>query len=87
MKNNINDKESIFKYSKELFNKLWNYEPVRLIGLRVTDLSSNNDIQLSLFEENERIIKEKELNELVDSLNDKLGKDIVYKASLIDKTK
>lgn len=87
LKNNINDKESIFKYSKELFNKLWNYEPVRLIGLRVTDLSSNNDIQLSLFEENERIIKEKELNELVDSLNDKLGKDIVYKASLIDKTK
>lgn len=82
LKNNINDKESIYKYSKELFNKLWNYEPVRLIGLRVTDLSSNNDIQLSLFEENEKVIKNKEIDELLDSINDKLGKDTVYKASL-----
>ena len=82
LKNNINDKETIYKYSKELFNKLWNYEPVRLIGLRVTDLSSNNDIQLSLFEENEKVIKNKEIDELLDSINDKLGKDTVYKASL-----
>ena len=87
LKNNINDKESIFKYSKELFNKLWNYEPVRLIGLRVTDLSSNNDIQLSLFDENEKIIKEKEIEKLLDNINDKLGKDTVYKASLIEKNK
>ena len=87
LKNNINDKESIYKYSKELFNKLWNYEPVRLIGLRVTDLSSNNDIQLSLFDENEKVIKDKEIDKLLDSINDKLGKDSVYKASLIEKNK
>ncbi len=87
LKNNINDKDTIYKYSKELFNKLWNYEPVRLIGLRVTDLSSNNDIQLSLFEENEKIIKDKEINKLLEDINDKLGKDTVYKASLINKNK
>ena len=85
LKNNINDKESLFKYSKELFNKLWNGEPVRLIGLRVTDLSSNNDIQLSLFDENEKVLKDKEIDNLLDSINNKLGKDIVHKASLIDK--
>jgi len=85
LKNNINDKDTIYKYSKELFNKLWNYEPVRLIGLRVTDLSSNNDIQLSLFEENEKIIKDKEIDKLLEDINDKLGKDTVYKASLINK--
>ena len=87
LKNNINDKESIFKHSKYLFNKLWNLEPVRLIGLRVTDLSSNNDIQLSLFDENEKIIKEKEIDKLLDNINDKLGKNTVYKASLINKDK
>ena len=85
LKNNTNSKEEIFKYSKELFNKLWNFEPVRLIGLRVTDLSFNNDIQLSLFEENEKIIKEKEIDKLLEDINNKLGKDIVHKASLIDK--
>ena len=87
LKNNINDKESIFKHSKYLFNKLWNLEPVRLIGLRVTDLSSNNDIQLSLFDENEKIIKEKEIEKLLNNINDKLGKNTVYKASLIEKNK
>ena len=87
LKNNINTKEEIFKYSKSLFNKLWNGEPVRLIGLRVTELSSNNDIQLSLFEENEKIIKDKEINKLLEDINDKLGKDTVYKASLINKNK
>ena len=87
LKNNINDKESIFKYSKELFNKLWNLEPVRLIGLRVTDLSTNNDIQLSLFEENEKVLKDKEIDKLLDNINNKLGKDIVHKASLVNTDK
>ena len=85
LKNNINSKEEIFKYSKELFNKLWNGEPVRLIGLRVTDFSSNNDIQLSLFDENEKVLKDKEIDKLLDDINNKLGKDTVYKASSIDK--
>ena len=87
LKNNINSKEEIFRYSKELFNKLWNYEPVRLIGLRVTDLSTNNDIQLSLFDDNSKVLKDKEIDKLLDNLNDKLGKDTVYKASLINKDK
>ena len=87
LKNNVNSKEEIFKYSKELFNKLWNLEPVRLIGLRVTDLSSNNDIQLSLFDDNSKVLKDKEIDKLLDNINDKLGKDIVYKASLINKDK
>ena len=85
LKNNINDKESLFKYSKSLFNKLWNYEPVRLIGLRVTDLSSNNDIQLSLFDDNNKVIKDKEIDNLLDKINDKLGKNSVYKGSSINK--
>ena len=87
LKNNINSKEEIYKYSKELFNKLWNGEPVRLIGLRVTDFSYNNDIQLSLFDENEKVLKDKEIDKLLDNINNKLGKDTVYKASLIDKDK
>ncbi len=87
LKNNINSKEEIYKYSKELFNKLWNLEPVRLIGLRVTDLSTNNDIQLSLFEENEKVLKDKEIDKLLDNINNKLGKDIVHKASLVNTDK
>ena len=87
LKNNINDKETIFKNSKLLFNKLWNGEPVRLIGLRVTELSSNNDIQLSLFDDNTKVLKDKEIDKILDNINDKLGKNTVYKGSTINKNK
>ena len=71
--NSTNLEDEIFDKSKEAFNKLWNLEPVRLIGLRVTDMSNNNDIQLSLFDENNKVIKEKEIDKLIDSINKEFG--------------
>ena len=87
LKNNINTYEDIYKYGKDIFNKLWDFEPVRLIGLRVTDLSKNNDIQLSLFDDNNKYIKDKEINSIIDKINDKIGKNSVYKGSKLNKDK
>ena len=83
LKNNTNQQEEIFKYSKEIFNQLWNLESIRLIGLRVTDVSSNNDIQLSLFDDNYNIIKNKELDKLVDKINNKFKDNVIKRG--IDK--
>ena len=77
--NNTNFEDEIFMYSKNAFNKLWNLEPVRLIGLRVTDLTGNNDIQLSLFEENNKVITEKEIDKLIDNINKEFGSGTVFK--------
>ena len=77
--NNTNLEEEIFKYSKQAFNKLWNLEPIRLIGLRVSDLSNNNDIQLSLFDENNKVITEKEIDKLIDDINKEFGSGTVFK--------
>lgn len=82
--NNTNLEEEIFRYAKEAFNKLWNLEPVRLIGLRVTDLTSNNDIQLSLFEENNKVITEKEIDKLIDNINKEFGSGTVVKGLKIN---
>ena len=79
LKNNINTSEEIFEYAKTAFNKLWNGEPVRLIGLRVSELSTNNDIQLSLFEENNKLIKDKEINNLIEEINKEFGSGAVVK--------
>lgn len=87
LKNNINTYDDIFKYGKDIFNKLWNFEPVRLIGLRVTDLSKNNDIQLSLFDDNNKYIEDKEINFIIDKINNKIGKNSVYKGSKLTKDK
>ena len=77
--NNTNLEEEIFNYSKTAFNKLWNFEPIRLIGLRVTDFSKNNDIQLSLFDENNKVLKDKEIDKLIDSINREFGNGTVFK--------
>lgn len=77
--NNTNLEEEIFNLSKIAFNKLWNFEPIRLIGLRVTDISSNNDIQLSLFDENNKVLKDKEIDKLIDSINKEFGTGTVFK--------
>ena len=79
LENNTNLEEEIFKYAKICFNKLWNLEPIRLIGLRVSDLSNNNDIQLSLFDENNKVITEKEIDKLIDDINKEFGSGTVFK--------
>ena len=85
LENNTNLEEEIFKYAKLCFNKLWSLEPVRLIGLRVSDLSNNNDVQLSLFDENNKVITEKEIDKLIDDINKEFGSGTVFKGIKIDK--
>ena len=79
LKNNINNEDEIFNTAKMAFNKLWNLEPIRLIGLRVTDISPNNDIQLSLFDENNKVINEKTIDDLIEKINKEFGEGTVFK--------
>ena len=77
--NNTNLEDEIFDRAKYAFNKLWDLEPIRLIGLRVTDISSNSDIQLSLFDENNKILIDKEIDKLIDNINKEFGSGTVVK--------
>lgn len=79
--NNTNLEEDIFNYSKEIFESFWNKEPIRLIGLRAVSLSHNKNMQLSLFEENEKIIQKNETDDLIEELNKKFGSNIIFKGS------
>lgn len=70
--------DDIYEKSKELFKNLWDREPIRLIGLRVTDFTDSNSYQLSLFEKNDKKNDEK-LDDLIDLINKKQGKDVIFK--------
>lgn len=67
----------IYEKAKELFNEFWDKEPVRLIGLRATDFTSTNSVQLSMFDKNNDSYKEEQLQKLVDNINSKLGSSSV----------
>ena len=81
--NSTNKEEQIFEYAKEIFDKLWNKEPIRLIGLRASSLSHNKDLQLSLFDQNDKMIKDDKIDELIDKINKDFGSNTLFKGSKI----
>lgn len=83
LKNATNLTNEIFNTSKKLLDEMWEDKPIRLIGIRLDNLTKENNIQVSLFDKNEnhRDIK---LEQTLDSLKEKFGSSIIKNASLKD---
>ena len=81
--NSFCQEDDIYSKSITIFKELWDLEPIRLIGLRVTDFTENNSYQLSLFDETNQ--KENEIDKIIDNLNSKLGNNLLYKGSKLKK--
>lgn len=84
-----NSSSMLYETACQLFDELWNHAPIRLLGIRTTKLSSENElmpIQLSLFDtapvQNE---KQQRLDRAVDSIRQKFGKDAIVRGSLLGK--
>lgn len=84
LKNATNLTNEIFEVSKVLLNDMWNLEPIRLVGIRLSDLVSNSNHQVSLFEELNKRDDDLKLEKVVDDLKDKYGLNIIKSASLND---
>lgn len=85
--NGINLTEDIYEKAKELFTKLWDKDPVRLIGLRATDFTDSNSYQLSLFEKGSNKKDDEKIQDLIDRINDEYGNNSIFKGSKLDVNK
>lgn len=65
-----------------LFDELWEHESIRQVGVHVTGLSSNSQVQLSLFEEGSNE-KKRNLDSVIDTLRDKFGNNAVHTANYL----
>ena len=74
----------IYKEAKELLDKLYNSlsnKQIRLLGVRVDNLIGKEEMQMSLFTENNKDKeKQKKVDNVVDELKDKYGYDMVTRA-------
>ena len=72
----IENKADILDVANELFQKHWNLDPIRLLGITVQDVEEKKNIahQLDLFTYEKEAEKEK-LYEVIDTLSRKYGKD------------
>ena len=64
-----------------IFNEYYNNEPIRRFAISVSGLTEDTGTQLTLFEDNERKIKEEKLFDTLDIIKRKYGKNAVRRAS------
>ena len=78
----INCTSAIHEIACQLFDELWKGEPVRQLGVRVSELFNNDFIQLSLFERDYE--KQRVVDRTIDSLRERFGMDAVFRSSFLN---
>ena len=71
-----------------MFKKSYKGEPIRLIGVRLLNLSKEKNIQISLFDK--MVNEEQNIQLTIDEINKKFGESVIMPASIktfIDKNK
>ena len=84
LKNPTNITNEIYQISTELLKEMWDGKPIRLVGIRLDQLTEEVNHQVSLFEDLEVRKKENQLEQVVDEIKEKFGVSAIGKASLID---
>lgn len=72
----------IHKIAMELFDELWQEQPLRKIGIRVSDLYSNDYIQLSLLEQFD-FETQRRIDYVIDKIRMKYGSDAIIRSSFL----
>ena len=82
--NATSNTKDIYSLAKELLNEMYKKGTlIRLVGVRVDNLVEKNEVQLSLFN-NEEEKKQEKLDEIVDKLKDKFGYNSVTRAGKLN---
>lgn len=86
LKNTVWKKEDIFRNAWQLFTKHWNGEPLRLVGVTVSNVADKSEMteQLSLFNFQQHA-KEEPIIELMSRLETKFGKSVLIKGAKMKK--
>jgi DNA polymerase-4 len=73
----------IFNASKILFNEVWKGEPIRHLGIRVSELCSNEFYQKTFFDDNNHE-KNQALDSTIDNIRLKFGSESIFRASFLN---
>ena len=75
--------EEIFAQIKNLLRECWQCQPLRLIGVALTDLTSDDFRQMSLFENTENHEKQK-MDGVVDDIRKRFGNGMIVRGSTMN---
>jgi DNA polymerase-4 len=72
---------AIYEYCKKLFDEAWQGEAIRHLGVRVSDLSTADYVQLSMFEKDWE--KEKKVDKAVDQIRMRFGPGSIIRSNFL----
>lgn len=84
LKNAISSFDDVYKYAKEVLNEFYNGEKIRLVGIRLDDFILESSYQTSLFD-NLNSKEGNKIDKVVDKINSKYGKNVLKRASFVEK--
>lgn len=73
----------IYNVACTLFDEVWDGNPIRQLGARVSSLTSNNTVQMNLFDF-EQTKKFQQLDESIDRIRSKYGPHSIIRASFLN---
>ena len=75
--------KEVYEISKELFDELWDgVTPLRLLGIAMTNITREETVQFSLFQDKSRE-KSRKIDKTRDALNAKFGSATIVRGSSI----
>ena len=63
---------------------MWNGEPIRLVGIRVSDFTDKAYEQITLFDKAGKKEEREKMQKVLDEINSKFGSDTIKSAALFD---
>ena len=72
----------IYHHVCQLFDQLWNGNPIRLLGVQTSKATNEANRQYSLFE-NQNVEKLSKLDSAIDAIRNKYGEDSIKRASFV----
>lgn len=83
--NPICSNEDIYDIACDLLKNMYNGDPIRLVGVRVSDFTDNTFKQISLFEDVKKSENRDKVQKTLDDINKKFGDNTIISASLYNK--
>lgn len=82
LKNATDNTEEIYRQVLEIFHHNWREDAIRLIGVRLANLCTTREKQLSLFDQEEEQNSTNDIQKTLDEINNKYGTTKIAPASL-----
>lgn len=84
LESGTNVTNEIYHIACRLFDEFWDGTPIRLLGIQTSKISDEGDYrQMSLFENEEKHEKMQKLDQAMDQIRNRFGKDAVKRASFM----